>query len=155
MALNSLGDRARKPVIRGQIRSTAAQDVIGPAWIEALIFARYSLVGILATLVHYAVLVTLVELAVAGAGWSAALGAACGALAAYTGNRRFTFLSRAPHQQALPRFVFIAVVGAIANGSIVWAGTELLRMHYLVSQAIATALVLGFGYSVNRRWSFA
>jgi len=118
-------------------------------------FVRYSLIGVIATFVHYVVLVTLIELAGANAGLSAAVGAICGALAGYAGNRGFTFLSDAPHRRALPRFVLIASLGAITNGSIVWSGTELLRMHYLGAQLVATALILGLGFSLNRRWTFA
>lgn len=121
----------------------------------ALPFARYSLVGILATFVHYAVLVALIERAGVSAVLAAAVGATCGALAAYAGNRRFTFLSRAPHRRALPRFVLVAAVAAIANASIVWAGIELLHLHYLLPQLVATALILAAGFALNRNWSFA
>jgi putative flippase GtrA len=100
-------------------------------------------------------LLILVELAGASAVSSAAFGATCGALAGYAGNRRFTFSSRAPHGQALPRFAAVAAFGAIASGSIVLAGTELLRLHYLVAQLIATALILWTGFVLNRRWTFS
>ncbi len=86
-------------------------------------FGRYLLVGLLATAVHYALLVALVEFAGAAAAPSAAFGAACGALAAYAGNRRFTFPGAPRHGQALPRFLAVAALGAATNGAIVWTGT--------------------------------
>lgn len=116
---------------------------------------RYVLVGVLATLVHYAVLVTLVGRAGTPAALAAAIGAGCGALAAYAGNRRFTFRSRRAHRQALPRFVLVAAAGTIASASIVWIGTELLGLHYLVPQAVATALIVAAGFALNRSWAFA
>jgi len=118
-------------------------------------FVRYSLVGGLATFVHYLVLVALVEGAGANPGLSAAIGATCGALAAYAGNRRFTFSSHAPHRQALPRFALVAAGAAIANGTIVWTGTEWLGLHYLLAQVAATALTLVTGFTLNRSWTFA
>ena len=118
-------------------------------------FGRYLLVGLLATTVHYALLVTLVEFAGAAAAPSAAFGAACGALAAYAGNRRLTFPGRASHGQALPRFLAVAALGAATNGAIVWTGTEVLGMHYLAAQVIATSIVVWGGFVLNRRWSFA
>lgn len=124
------------------------------ARIDQLPLARYSLIGGMATFVHYLVLVTLVERAAANAALSTVVGASCGALAAYAGNRRFTFFSHAPHRRALPRFVLVAAAGAIVNGGVVWIGTELLRLHYLVPQVTATALVLLAGYVLNRSWSF-
>ena len=116
---------------------------------------RYLLVGLVATAVHYALLVALVEVTGAAAAPAAAFGAACGALAAYAGNRRFTFRSAATHTQAVPRFLAVAASGAAASGAVVWTGTELLGIHYLAAQAVATALVLWSGFVLNRRWSFA
>jgi putative flippase GtrA len=119
------------------------------------VFGRYLLVGLLATTVHYALLVTLVEVAGVAAAPSAAFGAACGALAAYVGNRRFTFTGGVAHSQALPRFLAVAALGAATNGAIVWTGTEVLGMHYLAAQVVATSIVVWSGFVLNRRWSFA
>jgi putative flippase GtrA len=118
-------------------------------------FGRYLLIGLLATAVQYGLLVALVELTGAAAAPAAAFSAACGALAAYAGNRRFTFAGGAPHGQALPRFLAVAAFGAAASCAVVWSGTEILGMHYLVAQAVATTLVLWSGFVLNRRWSFA
>jgi putative flippase GtrA len=118
-------------------------------------FGRYLLIGLLATAIHYAVLVGLVEFAGVVAAPSAATGAICGAFAAYAGNRRFTFPGGAAHAQALPRFFAVAALGAAINGAIVWTGTEVLRMHYLAAQVVATSIVVWSGFVLNRRWSFA
>lgn len=118
-------------------------------------FGRYLLVGLLGTAVHYALLIALVELAGAAAAPSAAFGAACGALAAYAGNRRYTFAGGAAHGQALPRFLAVAAFGAAANGAIVWAGMQILDMHYLAAQVVATSIVVWCGFVANCRWSFA
>lgn len=116
---------------------------------------RYVLVGLLATVVHYAVLAALVEIGEAGAGPSAAVAAVFGAMAGYAGNRRFTFRSRAAHGQALPRFAMVAAAIALSSAAIVWAGTELFGLHYFPSQLAATALTLAVGFSFHRAWSFA
>jgi putative flippase GtrA len=116
---------------------------------------QYALVGILATAVHNLVLVMLVEAAGIDASVAAATGAACGSLAAYAGNRRFTFASDAPHARALPRFLVVAAAGVVASAVLVRAGTAWLGLPYLLPQALATALVFAGGYAVNRRWSFA
>ncbi len=118
-------------------------------------FGRYLLVGLLATAVHYTLLLALVEVAGSSAAPAATFGAACGALAAYAGNRRLTFQGSATHGQALPRFLAVAASGAAANGAIVWTGTEILGIHYLAAQVIATAIVACGGFALNRRWSFA
>ena len=116
---------------------------------------RYALVGLLATAIHYLVLVILVELAKVDASVSAGIGALCGALAAYVGNRRYTFAVDAPHRRALPRFLAVAAAGVATSAAFVAMGTRWLDLPYLVPQAAATLLVLLGGYSLNRRWSFA
>ncbi len=118
-------------------------------------FVRYLLVGLLATAVHYALLVVLVERVGLAPAPSAGFGAACGALAAYAGNRSFTFPGRAPHGQALPRFLAVAALAVAANSAIVWSATEILGMNYLAAQVVATATVVWGGFVLNRRWSFA
>jgi putative flippase GtrA len=118
-------------------------------------FGLYLLVGALATAVHYAVLLVLVEAAGLPAAPSAAFGAICGALAAYAGNHRYTFSRRAKHRRALPRFLTVAAAAAAANGALVWAGTVPLGLHYLAAQVLATAVIVTGGFALNRGWSFA
>lgn len=120
-------------------------------------FFWYALAGGAATAVHYAVLLVLVEVfGLSPAPAAAACGALSGAFVSYLINRQLTFSgTSARHQQALPRFLLIAVVGAALNGALVWAGVHLLAWHYLAAQALATVLVLGLTYRLNRSWTFA
>ncbi len=118
-------------------------------------FIRYTLAGGVATGVHYTLLLVLVEVAGVPAAVSATLGALCGAGVAYLGNRRFTFTgSAAPHDQAIPRFLLVAALGAALNGLIVGAGISVFAWHYLAAQAVATVVVLGLTYRLNRIWTF-
>lgn len=116
---------------------------------------RYLLVGAIATLVHYGVLATAVELQWLPASLAAATGALAGAAIAYLGNHHYTFPGDRAHRVAAPRFALVALAGAIANGGLVGLGVDVLGQHYLPSQAAATLLVLLAGYSLNRRWTFA
>jgi len=118
-------------------------------------FLRYALVGGFATAVHYVVLVTLVELFSLSPLLAASLGAACGVVIAYAGNRLFTFGNDACHRIVLPRFMLVAVLGTVLNGAIVWAGMEILSLHYMSAQVAATLWVLMMTYSLNRTWTFA
>lgn len=117
-------------------------------------FARYAVIGGLATVIHYTVLLLLVESLGLAAYGATALGALCGALIAYLANRGFTFSSISPHRRALPRFFVVAALGAGLNSLIVWSGTSALSWHYLVVQAISTAVVLTLTYHLNRFWTF-
>lgn len=117
-------------------------------------FLRYSAVGGAATAVHYGVLAGLVERAGMRSELAAAIGAVCGAIAAYVGNRRFTFAAAVPHRFALPRFVAAAVASALLSAATVWWLDAALGVHYLLAQAVATALTLGGGYLLNKHWAF-
>jgi putative flippase GtrA len=119
-------------------------------------FFWYFVAGGIATAVHYAALIALVESSSLAAAPSAGVGALCGAGVSYLINRRMTFAgSSTKHVQALPRFMAIALLGAFLNGVLVWMGVNLLSWHYLAAQALATVLVMGLTFRLNRLWTFA
>ena len=110
----------------------------------------------MATVLHYALLLALVELAGVPAAPAAFVGALFGAVTAYTLNRFITFTSSsASHQHAVPRFMLIAAGGAALNGVMVWSGVHWLGWHYLAAQGMASLLVLGLTYRLNQTWTFA
>ena len=119
-------------------------------------FFWYIIAGGMATAVHYAVLIALVELAGLAAAPSAAIGTLCGACVSYLLNRRMTFAdSSAKHVQALPRFMVISLLGAFLNGALVWLGVHTLGWHYMAAQAVATVLVMGLTFRLHRLWTFS
>lgn len=121
-----------------------------------MVFLWYVLAGGIATAVHYAVLLILVEVIGLAPSPSAVAGALCGAAVSYVVNRHLTFPGAAVrHQLAVPKFLTVAVTGALANGALVWTGMHWLGWHYLVAQALATLMVLGLTYRLNRSWTFA
>jgi len=121
----------------------------------AAMFGRYALIGGLATAVHYCLLVVMVEVWGVSAGAAAAAGALGGALAAYLGTGPLPLARAAGQRGAWRCFLTVAASGALLSGSLVWSGTTLLGMHYLVPQLLATALVLVAGFAMNRHWTFA
>ena len=119
-------------------------------------FFWYTLAGGIATAVHYVVLLIGVEVFAFNAVPMAAIGALCGALVSYLVNRNLTFSGTSiRHLRAISRFMLIAIFGAALNGCMVWAGVFLLTWHYLEAQAVATIVVLGLTYRLNRSWTFA
>lgn len=116
-------------------------------------FLRYTAAGATATLVHYALLLALVEALRWPVARAAALGALAGAAVAYLLNRRVTFSVPVPHRQALPRFAAVAVLGALLNGAIVGSAIR-WGAHYLAAQVAATLAVLLLTFQLNKTWSF-
>lgn len=111
--------------------------------------------GVVATGAHYLVLLIAVELLQLVPFLASSMGATVGAVVAYFGNRHFTFASSRKHHIAMPRFFFIATVGAIFNGAIVGLGSEIFKFHYFLAQLAATFITLFLTFKLNRTWAFA
>lgn len=114
---------------------------------------RYAVVGALATVAHYAVLIACVELAGLPAWLGSGIGAGVGAQVAFAGNRGFTFGHRGALGPAWLRFQATALAGALLGMAVVAVGVR-LGAAYLAAQVIATLLGLLLTFAINRRWTF-
>lgn len=85
---------------------------------------------------------------------AAGIGAAVGATMNYLLNYRITFRSNAKHVVTAPRFALIAVVGLGVSSAVVYLAVR-LGTHYLLGQAVATIVVLLFGFFANQFWTFS
>jgi putative flippase GtrA len=116
-------------------------------------FLQYAAVGAVATVAHYAILVSLVE-----GGWlapqrAAAFGAWVGAQVAFAGNAAFTFRGSGATFGTWMRFQLTALLGAVLSFGLVAAGVH-LGVHYLLAQVAATLVALAVTFEINRHWSF-
>ena len=73
--------------------------------------STYALVGAVASLAHYAVLIALVEIGGAPPVPAALCGYVVGGIVSYLLNRRHTFASDRPHREAAWRFALVALLG--------------------------------------------
>ncbi len=80
-------------------------------------------------------------------------GATMGAIVNYILNYQFTFSSRRSHQLAFPRFVAIAILGILLAAIIVKLG-EIIGLHYLLAQIVASICILLSGFLLNKYWTF-
>lgn len=111
------------------------------------------MVGGIATLIQYAVLLAFVQLAGLDPVWASAIGYAMSAVFNYLMNYRYTFGSSARHGPAALKFAIIAGFGLLLN-SLVLAGLMHLDAHYLVAQVLATVVVLMWNFWGSRYWTF-
>jgi putative flippase GtrA len=118
-------------------------------------FPRFVAVGILATAVHYMVLIGAVEGLAVSPVPASGLGYSLGAMANYWLNRRFTFRSEAPHARAILRFSIVLATGLCLNLLLMHWLTGRFSLPYLWSQVITTGIVLVWNFIGNSRWSFA
>lgn len=116
--------------------------------------ATYAFVGVFATLVHYAILIALVE----GYGWRAVpatlVGYVAGGVVAYGLNRRHTFASDRPHEEAMWRFALVALFGFCVTFVLMSAFVDRLGSPYLPAQALTTVITMFMTFAINRSWTF-
>lgn len=110
-------------------------------------FLRFQLAAVLATGVDFLMTIFFKEYIHLYYTEAVALGATCGAVAAFTFNRYWVFksLEKHPAEQAM-RYLLVVSGGIILNTTGTYLFTSGLELPYLVSKAI-TALIIGFTYS--------
>ncbi len=117
-------------------------------------FARFLAVGGGCTGFQYALLATLVD----GLGWRPALASAVSYAAAaalnYELTRRFTFRGRDASWRSFLRFAAVSGTALAANVGIFETALRLGAPHYLLAQAIATAIVTLGTWTAYRLWAF-
>jgi putative flippase GtrA len=118
-------------------------------------FARYASVGLVATAVHYAVLVGLVESGGAAPLPATLAGYVAGGLVSYALNRRLTFAGGRPRREAAWRFAAVAASGFAWTSVLMALLVGRLGAPYLPAQATTTLAVLAWGFLANRLWTFA
>ncbi len=97
---------------------------------------RFGVIGVLAALTHYAIAITLTHKSMLPA-WANLIAFVIAFWVSYFGHRYFSFdAGDVSHQQTLPRFILVAVLGFILNESLL-----LLMLHFT---SITIALGLPF-----------
>jgi putative flippase GtrA len=110
--------------------------------------------GAVATFAHYSILIMLVHIGEWEPTLASALGAVCGAFVSYVLNYRYVFRSTTGHADAMLRFFLIAGSGLMLNTVFMWIGVKGIGLHYLVSQIVATVLVMFWSFAANHKWTF-
>ena len=117
-------------------------------------FIRFTGVGTVGTLAHYGVLILLVQGMGLDVVMASTAGFIVGALINYVLNYHYTFASKKLHREAMSKFFTVALIGMLFNGVIMALCSNVLDLHYLLAQILATGLVLLWGFSANRWWTF-
>jgi len=118
-------------------------------------FIQFTGIGAIGTSGHYLTLIILVEIYAFDPVFATTAGFLLGALINYSLNYRFTFRSKKRHREAMFKFFVVAVIGAVLNSAIMYAGLLHGNVPYLAVQLIATALVLFSNFAMNKAWTFA
>lgn len=118
-------------------------------------FAMFIVVGLAAALVHYGVLIALVELRGVTPVPATLAGYVAGGVVSYVLNRRHTYESERPHEEAGWRFAAVAGVGFVLTSIFMYLLHDVAGLHYIVAQVLTTGVVLVWSFGAHRLWTFS
>jgi putative flippase GtrA len=116
--------------------------------------ARYAIVGIIATVTHYGLLILSVEYFGFPILLASTVIFVLVASQNYVIHYNWTFDSVGPHTIAFPRFLGTAGAGAFLNWAIMHVGIFGLGGNYLVVQFLAIVAVIVWNYLIVSLWIF-
>ena len=118
-------------------------------------FIIFAGVGAIGTAGHYAVLILLIQFFHIAPVTATSAGFVTGALINYMLNYHVTFNSDKRHREAITKFLTVAFLGALLNGTMMSLGIHVFELHYLIAQVIATCIVLTLNFIASKHWTFA
>ena len=119
------------------------------------IFSSFVIVGAIATVLQYVVLLTLVITLDVSPTIASAIGFVASTSANYFLNYHFTFICKKSHKDVILKFLIISMIGLSLNSILMFIGTEILIFHYMLVQIIATITVLFWNFFGNQLWTFS
>lgn len=117
-------------------------------------FGIFVLVGVAAAVVHYGLLIGLVEGRVFPPVPATLVGYCAGGVVSYLLNRSLTYGSARPHAEATPRFAVVALVGFGLTWLLMHAFTGPFGLPYLPAQLVTTGVVLFWSFCAHKLWTF-
>ena len=115
---------------------------------------RFILVGIAATLTHFAVMGVLIEVAGLAPLAATFIGSLAGSVVAYVANRVHTFESQVSHRRALPRHYAVVAGSILLNALIFRALHGQFDQPVWMAQVLATGLCKQFNFLASKLWVF-
>lgn len=118
---------------------------------------RYGFVGGVAFLADYGALYLLTDAIGLHHLLSAAIAFIIGLTVNYLLSISWVFRGNRKSNNALKEFIVFAIIGVIGlglNELIIWAGTDLIGLHYMLSKLISTAIVFFWNFFARRMTLF-
>ncbi len=116
--------------------------------------STYALVGAAASIAHYSALIALVEAALWPPVPATLVGYSVGGVVSYALNRRHTFASDRPHEEAGWRFALVASLGFCLTFLLMSLFVTRFGAPYLPAQLVTTVLIMFVTFFINRLWTF-
>lgn len=117
-------------------------------------FMKFGVVGVVAFVIDYGLMVALTELAGVEYLISATISFTVSVVFNYLASMRYVFT----HKEGLSRrrefaiFVVLSVIGLGINDLLMFLGTSLLGISYLITKIVATAVVMVYNFATRKRF---
>ena len=115
-------------------------------------FMKFGVVGFIAFFIDYGLLAFCTEVFGINYLVSATIGFTVSVVFNYLASMRYVFT----HKEGMSRrrefviFVVLSVIGLIINNALMWAGVELIHVHYLIVKIFATAVVMVWNFVTRK-----
>ncbi len=113
---------------------------------------KFGVVGVIAFCIDYGLLALLTEVLGVNYLVSATVSFTVSVIFNYLASMRYVFT----HKEDMSRrrefiiFVVLSVIGLLINNFCMWAGVELLGVHYLITKIFATAIVMVWNFVTRK-----
>lgn len=113
---------------------------------------KFGVVGFIAFFIDYGLLAFLTEVFDVNYLVSATISFTVSVVFNYLASMRYVFT----HKEDMSRrrefviFVTLSVIGLVINNACMWAGVELLGVHYLITKIFATAVVMVWNFVTRK-----
>ena len=117
-------------------------------------FTKFGIVGAIAFVIDYGLMVLLTELGGIDPVISAAISFVVSVLFNYAASMRYVFEHRSDISRKRELFLFVtfSVIGLIINEAIMIIGVDFFNISYLIVKVFATALVMIWNFWSRKRW---
>jgi putative flippase GtrA len=115
---------------------------------------RFAVVGILTAVLYYSLLLLGVELLSLSPTLASGICFLIVIVFNYLVHYSWTFAQRAPHGEALKRYLIMISCGFVINTTVMYVGAQVLSLQYLLVQAVALLVVVVWNFSVSNVWVF-
>jgi putative flippase GtrA len=116
--------------------------------------ARFSIVGVVATVLHIGVAMIAVAAAGANPTVAAMIGFTAAFAVSYFGHFRFTFAASGRHRDYLLKFAVSSLASLVLSTGMVWVATAIVGIDYKPALFALAVIVPVCNYLVNRFWVF-
>lgn len=121
---------------------------------ESALF-KYLISGGAAATVQYATLISLVEVFKAEPFIASFIALTVATFVNYPLQYYWTFTNFVPHRLAFPKYILVTSIAFSINLFCFWVLQELVGIHYIIAQIIATSIALAINFVVNQRYTFS